>query len=187
MLGDSLLSTPLYYTFKIIMAGDAAVGKTSLVRRYIHHTFKENYLITIGVQVSTTEIKIENATIKLIVWDVAGQKSFQTVLPLYFKGADASILVFDVTNRNTFNNVENWLKRIRETEPESVVILCGNKTDMSYARVVKREEAEKKAQELGVLDYIETSAKTGYGVQELFLIAVKRCLEKKLKALKKAT
>lgn len=169
------------------MTGDAAVGKTSLVRRYIQHSFKENYLVTIGVQVSTQEIKLDNISIRLLVWDVAGQKSFQSVTPLYFKGADAAIIVFDVTNKETFENIENWLNRVFETEKDSVVVLCGNKIDMSYARIITPEEAKEKAKQLNLPVYIETSAKTGEGVQELFMRVVQLCLAKRLKRIKETT
>jgi len=174
----------LSYVFKFTMAGDPAVGKTSLVRRYVTNTFRENYLTTIGVQVSSREVTISDINVKLIIWDVAGQSAFSAVKPLYFKGSDAVILVFSVTEKSTFDNIDNWDMRVRENAPKAARILVGNKTDLIEYREVTPEEGKKKAEALGIPVYLESSAKRGSGVSEIFNIAIKLCMQKRLQELK---
>jgi len=157
-------------TYKIVMLGDGAVGKTSLIKQYITHTFSENYLATIGIQMSVKEYRIQNETIKVMFWDIAGQQAFSRVHPLYFQGADAAILVYDITRRTTFENVDFWYKRLMTYAPNAILILCGNKIDLANKRVVTRLEGQYKAKDFKMRYFVETSAKTGEGVDELFEI-----------------
>ena len=182
------MSPKLNYVFKFAMAGDPAVGKTSLVRRYSTNTFRENYLTTIGVQVSSKEVSFSDIiNVKIIIWDVAGQEAFNAMKPLYFKESDAVILVFSVTDRTTFDNIDNWDLRVKENAPNAVRILVGNKIDLVEFRKVSYEEGRKKAAELGIPVYLETSAKNNSGVTEIFVTAIKMCMKKRLQKLKQAT
>lgn len=174
------------YIFKIVMAGDGAVGKTSIVRQYITHTFQKDYLSTLGVQVSTKEIRYPDlAVIKLIIWDVAGQQIFGSVRPMYYKDASVAVLVYDITDRATFESIPKWVKEIHENEPNASIVLVGNKIDLDYARKVSKGEGEKLAKELNLGGFVETSARTGEGINKLFEIVVTLCLKKKIEELKK--
>ena len=166
------------------MAGDPAVGKTSIIRRYVTNTFRDNYLTTIGVQVSSRELTISDIHVKLIIWDVAGQTAFSAVRPLYFKGSDAVILVFSVTEKKTFENVDNWEMRVKENAPDAFRILVGNKIDLIEHRKVSSDEGKKKAEALGIPVYLEASAKRGLRVNEIFSAAIKLCMRKKLQEIK---
>ncbi|MGQ4833996.1 MAG: Rab family GTPase [Candidatus Asgardarchaeia archaeon] len=174
------------YIFKVVMAGDGAVGKTSLVRQYVTHTFQKDYLTTLGVQVSTKELRYPNlAVIKLVIWDVAGQQLFSTVRPMYYKEATVAIVVYDITSKETFEHVPRWVDEARQNEPRISIIIAGNKKDLEYARQVPTEDGEKLAKEVSAEGFVETSARTGEGVNKLFEMAVTACLKKKMEELKK--
>lgn len=152
------------------MLGDGAVGKTSLISQYITHTFSEDYLATIGIQMSVKEYNVDGTLIKVMIWDIAGQQAFSRVHPLYFQGVDAAIIVYDITRRQTFEHVDFWYNRLLTYSPSAIIVLCGNKIDMEPRRVVSTFEGENKARDLKMRYFVETSAKTGKGVDELFEI-----------------
>ena len=159
------------FKYKVILIGDPAVGKTSLLYRYVRNDWAENYAMTIGVQVLSKTLEFNNdITIKLTLWDIGGQKRFQELRKHFFKATQGAFLVFDLMREDTFKGVNEWLK-----EAEGVVnykipfILIGNKADLikEKGRVLNPKEAELFAAE-GKSTYIETSAKTGKKVEKAF-------------------
>ncbi|MHA1238328.1 MAG: Rab family GTPase [Candidatus Odinarchaeia archaeon] len=163
------------HLFKVIIVGDGGVGKTSLTRRFSEGVFNSDYKLTIGVGFAVKTIKVENKTIKIQIWDTGGQERFSKIRLLYFKGALGSLIVFDVSNRESFNHVEKWIAEIRENCGTIPVILVGNKIDVG-SREVFTEEGEALAHKLGV-SYIETSAKTGENIKECFTELTRKILK----------
>lgn len=166
------------YRFKIIVVGDPEVGKTSLILRYVDRAFKKLYVPTIGVQVSTKQVSFEKDNVELVIWDIAGQEKFDSMRRLFYEGADGVFFVYDVTNKQTFVNVANWYKDVQQNlERKWKGILLANKVDLKDARIIGTQAGETIAAKTG-LDYLETSAKNGQSVDEMFNLITKRILEK---------
>jgi len=160
------------------MAGDGAVGKTSIVKRYVSQTFTQDYLSTLGVQVSSKDFTFDDGKmVKLLIWDVAGQYVFASVRSMYYRDATVALIVFDVTNRDTFDNVGKWVREARDVEPAINILLVGNKIDLTLEREIPAKEAEALVARLNLNGYIETSARTGQGVNELFNKVLEICLK----------
>ena len=124
--------------FKILIIGDSSVGKSNLLLRYTDDIFHEHFLPTIGVDFKIKNLIISNQTIKLNIWDTAGQERFKTITATYYKGSQGVIVVFDITDRNTFLNVNNWLEEIKKNAGNNIsIILVGNKCDKEGERVVQ--------------------------------------------------
>ncbi|MCF2139066.1 MAG: GTP-binding protein [Candidatus Lokiarchaeota archaeon] len=162
------------FLFKCVVLGDGGCGKTAIVVRFSQGFFKENYKMTIGVEFAVKSIEVKNAqnytyNVKLQIWDTGGQDRFQYVRPLYYKGAMGCIILFDITNRESFDHIPRWIEEIRKEAGEIPTLLVGNKSDLQDQRVVSRKEAEKLAKKLGFL-YAESSAKNGVGVGDIFKI-----------------
>jgi small GTP-binding protein len=155
--------------YKVLLLGPPAVGKTSLWDRFINKSFKENYAMTIGVQVSTKDVKFRNAIVKLTVWDIGGQARFKDLRKSYYFGTQGALLIFDLTRQETFNQMENWIKEVNERlEYKIPFMLVGNKSDLIRdGRKLNPQEAKAFAKLHNSL-YLETSAKTGGGVKEAF-------------------
>lgn len=153
--------------FKCLLVGDSATGKSCLLHRVLHNSFTGDSGTTIGVDIGTLTLNIEGKVIKAQVWDTAGQERYRAVTPAYYKGAHGALLVYDVTRRETFQNVGKWLKELRDHAPKAIVLVCGNKTDMAHLRVVAPEEGQALCQREG-LYFIETSAKTADNVLQAF-------------------
>ncbi len=156
--------------YKVLLLGDSTVGKTCFLLRYCDKTFQDAHLSTIGLdyRVKTMTLK-NNKNIKLQIWDTAGQDRFRAITKNYYKGANGIILIYDVTNLQTYENVKNWITQIREeTNPNVVIYLAGNKIDIpEEERAVKTEEGKEIANEYK-LQFKETSAKDGINVNEVF-------------------
>lgn len=155
------------HLFKVIIVGAGKVGKTSLTIRFAEDRFRESYLPTLGVDFLTKNLNINNAKIKLQLWDTGGQEFVMSLLPFYFSGAAGGVLVYDITNRNSFNALDYWLKQIRQNAGNIPVVLAGNKIDIASQRKVSTEEAQKFANDKNLM-YLETSAKSGVSVPDLF-------------------
>jgi len=170
------------HLFKVIVVGAGKVGKTSLTIRFAEDRFRESYLPTLGVDFMTKNLTVNEAKVKLQLWDTGGQEFVMSLLPFYFSGAAGGVLVYDITNRNSFNSLDYWLKQIRQNAGEVPVVLAGNKVDISDQRKVSTEEAQTFAADKNLL-YLETSAKTGVSVPDLFegivKVIVKREAQKK--------
>ena len=156
------------YSFKVSMIGDYAVGKTSLIKRFMTDSFDEDYKATLGAAISTFKTTVKDSLVSLQVWDLAGQTSFRRVRVQYLFGTDFAITVFDITRKETLKNIKEWVDDVRKGAPEVLLYLVGNKVDLTTDRVVKPEAAEKMVKNLGILGYMETSAKDGTNVKELF-------------------
>jgi small GTP-binding protein len=155
--------------YKIVTLGEPAVGKTSLVTKYVTGRFQRDYRRTLGIDISTYDTKVENNLFKLLIWDLAGQEIFVELRTRYCQGAGGGIVAFDLTRPQTLEAVPDWVKSVREAvEVDPVLILLGNKADLVKKRKVSEQEASKLAKDLGLHSYIETSAKTGQHVTECF-------------------
>jgi small GTP-binding protein len=157
------------YAFKLILGGDGAVGKTSMVHRFVEDVFDVDYKSTIGTSIMKKECAFEGleSKVRFVIWDLAGQSQFKRVRQSYVANAEAGILVFDVTRRETYDSVKLWHDETVKEAPNITLILVGNKIDLTDSRKVSKEEGEALANELG-LSYIETSAKTGENIEDAF-------------------
>ncbi len=156
------------YRFKVIIAGDECVGKTACIRRFVDSKFSESYKQTLGFEVSIKVITINQNPVILSIFDVAGQKSYQKIRANYYTGANGYCLLFDQTNYNTFNHLEEWFREIRAVSPSSPILLIGNKNDVPQKQVTS-EDVSLALKKYGIPAFIKTSAKTGEGIQEMFL------------------
>ena len=166
------------YIFKYIIIGDMGVGKSCLMQRFTEHRFKQDLPHTIGVEFGTMIVDINNENVKLQIWDTAGQERFRSVTRGYYRGAAGALLVYDVTRRATFAHVGSWLADAKaNTNPHTVMILVGNKSDLDENREVSYEEAAKFAEENDLL-FLECSAKNGDNVEQAFLSTARKIHEK---------
>ncbi|OHS97216.1 Ras-related protein Rab-4B [Tritrichomonas foetus] len=155
-------------SFKFIIIGSSGVGKTAILKRLVEDTFSSDSQSTIGVEFDSTVIEVDGQQIKLQIWDTAGQERFRSIAKAYFRNAVGVILVFDITERKTFDDVNMWLNDVHSLcDPTAVCILIGNKADLADNRVVTLAEAEQFAQH-HQLNYLETSAQNGENINEAF-------------------
>lgn len=166
------------YQFRIIMLGDSTVGKSSLLKRYTEDLFLDTINQTVGVDFYVHFLEVEpGVRVKLQFWDTAGQERFRSVTRSYYRNSVGGLLVFDITNRKSFEHIREWHAEVCErVQPQRVVfVLLGHKCDMDANgdRAVSREEAEKLAGQLG-MPYVEASSKTGDGVREAFETVTRR-------------
>jgi len=158
------------YVYKLSLIGDGGVGKTSMAQRYVHGIFKGDYKATIGTYITKQECKFEelDTSVRFMIWDLAGQNQFQRLWTDYLTDSRAGIIVFDVTNRETFESVKKWYDIITKVAlPDITLILVGNKVDLNDSRVISTEQAVKLAKDLSIY-YMETSAKTNENIKEVF-------------------
>ena len=161
--------------YKVLLLGDTTVGKTCFLMKYTDKTFQDVHISTIGLDYRLKSMVLKNGkNIKLQIWDTAGQDRFRAITKNYYKGANGIILIYDVTNPKTYDNVKNWVTQIREeASPNVVVYLCGNKIDMKEERKVKEEDGKIMAEEFG-FPFNETSAREGININETFEDLVER-------------
>lgn len=169
---------PYDHLFKILMIGDAGVGKSSMLLRFTDDSFDDHIQSTIGVDFKVKHMDVNDKRVKLTIWDTAGQERFRTLTSSYYRGAQGVVMVYDVTRRDSFENLEQWLKEIKLYSPNNgegvVKLLVGNKIDLE--RSIPREEAEAWARSQGML-FLEASAKTKMGIRQCFLEVVQKILE----------
>mmetsp|Transcript_2059 Transcript_2059/g.3634 ORF Transcript_2059/g.3634 Transcript_2059/m.3634 type:complete len:201 (-) Transcript_2059:177-779(-) len=167
------------YLFKVVLIGDSGVGKSNLLSRFTRNEFNLESKSTIGVEFATRGIPVDGKMIKSQIWDTAGQERFRAVTKNYYRGAAGALLVYDITRRETFNHLTSWLSDARTmTNPSTIIMLIGNKSDLDFQRDISYEEASKFAEENGLI-FIETSAKTKVGVQQAFEEIVQKILDSK--------
>jgi Ras-related protein Rab-1A len=156
------------YLFKLLLIGDSGVGKSCLLLRFADDTYTDSYISTIGVDFKIRTIELDGRTIKLQIWDTAGQERFRTITSSYYRGAHGIIVVYDVTDQESFNNVKQWLQEIDRYACENVnKLLVGNKSDLTSKKVVDYNIAKEFADGLGI-PFLETSAKNATNVEQAF-------------------
>jgi Ras-related protein Rab-2A len=166
------------YIFKYIVIGDAGVGKTCLLLQFSDGRFRQNHDITIGVEFGAKVIDIDEERVKLQIWDTAGAESFRSITRFYYRGAAAALIVYDITKRDSFEHIREWLMEARiNGNPEMCVMLVGNKTDLHEARQVSPEEGQAFADEHNLM-FLEASAKTGENVEKVFRDAASEILKR---------
>ena len=156
------------FLFKYIIIGDAAVGKSNLLLRYSHGQFKPEYQLTIGVEFGAKNIQISNKTYRIQIWDTAGQENFRSITRAYYKNSACALVVYDISNRESFENISTWIEDCRSQSPQTIfMVLVGNKNDLEDKRVVTFEEGQELAEKNKMM-FFETSAKLGTNVDEIF-------------------
>jgi len=162
--------------FKVVLLGEGCVGKTSLCLRYVQNAFNDKHITTIQASFLTKRLNVDNKRVGLAIWDTAGQERFHALGPIYYRDANGALLVYDITDRDSFNKVQTWVKELRKMLGKDVTLaIAGNKCDLERSRVVSIEEAEQYAETVGAKHY-STSAKLNKGLEELFLDLTKRML-----------
>ena len=156
------------YLLKYIIIGDEAVGKSNLLLRYAQNQFKSEYKVTVGVEFGARNITINNTIYRVQIWDTAGQERFRSITRAYYKNSICSLILYDISNRESFYNVQKWVEDCKaQAFPGMIFVLIGNKRDKNEEREVQFNEGENLAKENGMMFY-ETSALTGEGIEELF-------------------
>lgn len=162
--------------FKVVLLGEGCVGKTSLCLRYVQNAFNDKHITTIQASFLTKRLNVDNRRVGLAIWDTAGQERFHALGPIYYRDANGALLVYDITDRDSFIKVQTWVKELRKMLGQDVVLaIAGNKCDLERSRVVSIEEAEQYAESVKAKHY-STSAKLNKGLEELFLDLTKRML-----------
>ena len=164
--------------FKIIIIGDSTTGKTNILNKYLNNKFDKDFKATIGVELGNKTLKIKNDTVNCQIWDTAGQERYRSMTKAYYKGALGALIVYDITKKFTFENIENWIVELKNSADKKVsIILIGNKNDLENERVVKKEEAENKAKEYGIA-FLETSALNGDNIELAFKTLIEEVYNK---------
>jgi len=161
------------YVFKIVVVGDGNVGKTSLIRKYTEGNFVKDYIKTIGAQFSKYIEKIEDSSVKLFFWDIAGQSEFSFMRPTFYKGAKAVILVYSLIDEQSFNNIKSWHEDIKKFCGTIPIVLFGNKLDLVVEKELDNSKVEALKKDLKFIKYYKTSAKTGKNVFSAFRSIIK--------------
>ncbi|XP_015240902.1 ras-related protein Rab-37-like isoform X1 [Cyprinodon tularosa] len=174
---ENQAKTPTYdedLVHKTILVGDSGVGKTSLLVQFDQGKFiPGSFSATVGIGFTNKEVTVDNVKVKLQIWDTAGQERFRSVTHAYYRDAHALLLLYDITNKSSFDNIRAWLTEIHEyAQTDVVIMLLGNKADMSSERAIRRDEGERLAREYSV-PFMETSAKTGVNVELAFTAVAK--------------
>ncbi|CAF98321.1 unnamed protein product, partial [Tetraodon nigroviridis] len=156
------------YLFKLLLIGDSGVGKTCLLFRFSEDSFNTTFISTIGIDFKIRTIELDGKRVKLQIWDTAGQERFRTITTAYYRGAMGIMLVYDISNEKSFENIKNWIRNIEEHASSDVEkMILGNKCDMTDRRQVSKDRGEKLAIDYGV-KFLETSAKSSLNVEEAF-------------------
>jgi Ras-related protein Rab-11A len=178
------------YLFKVVLIGDSGVGKSNLLSRFTRNEFCLESKSTIGVEFATRSIQVDGKTIKAQIWDTAGQERYRAITSAYYRGAVGALLVYDITKHVTYENVERWLKELRDHADSNIVImLVGNKSDLKHLRGVSTEDAQSFSEKEG-LSFIETSALESTNVEKAFqriLTEIYRIVSKKALASEEST
>ncbi|KAF4046754.1 Ras family [Phytophthora infestans] len=154
---------------KVVLLGDTGVGKSSLVLRFVTNNFRPYSESTIGASFMSKMIVVNDTPIKYQIWDTAGQEKYHSLAPMYYRGAAAAIVVYDITRKQSLTTLKNWVKELKQLGPDNIVIaIAGNKSDLEEKREVPASQARAYAGEIGAL-FIETSAKEDTNVSDLFI------------------
>ena len=157
------------YNFKIVIIGDAGVGKSCLINRAAKGKFTSDYSPTLGFEFQSFSTNIENKIIKLQIWDTCGQEAYRSLITNFYRNSALAIMVYSINSLDSFNHIVQWLKEVKiNSNPDVKIILIGNKCDLENERVVNFEEAKKFKEENGIIYLEETSAKTGLNTKKVF-------------------
>ena len=155
-----------FYNFKIILIGDGGVGKTSTIKRYVFDEFMLDYKATIGSNIYVKDLDYKDKNVKLTIWDIAGQQQWETIRPVYYRGAQGVIGIYDVTNEQSYKNLLTlWFDELKILKGQYKSIIFGNKTDLGDKNILRDAELEKN---FGSVDHLKVSAKNGENVEESF-------------------
>ena len=173
-----------YNKIRIITLGETSVGKTSIIKRYIDNIYEDYKTGTIGIEYFTKDLKLENEEYHIIFCDTAGQEKFNAISSNFIKNAEGILLMYDITNKNSFNKISSWMSNIKENQSENVpIILIGNKCDLEEKRQVSLEEGKKLAEEYN-LNFMETSNLSGINVEEAVLTIINQIIDKRKEMIK---
>ena len=165
------------YLFKYIIIGDSAVGKSNILLRYVHDNFIEEFQSTIGVEFGAKNIQLNEKIYRIQIWDTAGQENFRSITRAYYKNSACACIVYDITQRNSFENIKSWIEDCKKQSPKTVfLILIGNKKDLEDKRQISYDEGEEFARKNNML-FFETSAKTGENIENVFLTSAQKIAE----------
>ena len=152
--------------YKIILVGDTSVGKTSIIMRFQHDVFNPNHQETVGASFITKQVEVNKELVNMNIWDTAGQEKYRTLVPMYARNASTAVIVFDVTNKQSFSNLEIWYQDLKDQTPEDCnIVIAGNKTDLEFSCDVDEIEKFVKDRQLNIF-YV--SALNGKGINDLF-------------------
>ena len=161
------------YKLKVVVVGDSGTGKTNFIKRFISNTYNPNVKATVGVEFISKAYKINNQVFKIEIWDTAGQERYKSITAAYYKGAKGALIVYDITQKDSFENINKWMSEVREKSAKDLkIMIVGNKTDLVNERQVSTEEALEKAKELES-PIMETSALDGNNVKAAFYVLLK--------------
>ena len=164
--------------FKLIIIGDSTTGKTNILSKYLNNKFVKDSKATIGMELGNKSFKIKNDTVNCQIWDTAGQERYRSMTKAYYQGALGAFIVYDITKKSTFENVENWMNDLRKSSDKKVsIILLGNKNDLEDERQVKSEEGEMFAKN-NDMAFMETSALNGTNIDIAFKTLVEEVYNK---------
>ena len=163
-------NTEFDYLFKILIIGDSGVGKSCILERYIDNTsFTNSYISTIGVDFKIKNENVDNKKVKLQIWDTAGQERFRSIVSSYYRGTHGIIIVYDITDKNSFENIQYWLNEIKKNANDNIsILIIGNKADLLHLREIKYNDALSFAKKYEI-NLIETSAKTTQNIDTAFI------------------
>ena len=173
----SLIEKSEIFLFKYIIIGDSFVGKSKILLRYTNNTYNENFVITIGAEFGAKTIIIDEQEIRIQIWDTAGMENFKSITRSYYKNSICALIVYDISNKDSFKNVLNWIEDCKVFSPKNILlVLIGNKSDLNDKRQVSIEEGKKVADENNMI-FFETSAKDNVNINEVFLKSAQKILE----------
>tara|TARA_B100001758_G_scaffold190722_1_gene167694 strand:+ start:2766 stop:3368 length:603 start_codon:yes stop_codon:yes gene_type:complete len=157
---------------KLILLGNTFVGKTSLTLRFLNNVFNEFQEPTLGAAFFVKKFNHNNQLYKFEVWDTAGSEKYKSLLPIYYRNSKVALIVYDITNLKSFEDAKNWIRELKEILPDCFIILIGNKSDLIEKKKVDIDNSKTFAKKNNI-NFIETSAKTGYNVDKIFKIIIK--------------
>ena len=168
------------YTYKVMLVGEASVGKTSLTLRYISGFFLEDLKLTIGVDFYSKSVEYKDKKVKLQIWDFGGEERFRFLLTQYVKGASCALFLYDITNSETLDHLPDWLQIIREHSGDIPIVLIGSKLDLDEIRVVKEDDGILATKKYNLASFIELSSKTGENVEKAFEVITGHLMERSI-------